>query len=62
MRHAAGLETSYNHLSRQRAAVGDRVAAGEVVAWSGSTGMSTGCHLHFMVIKDGRPTDPMESL
>lgn len=62
VRHGDGLETSYNHLSGQSVSVGDRVRAGQVVGHSGTTGLSTGCHLHFMVVKDGRPTDPMQHL
>ncbi len=58
IRHRPGLETSYNHLSRQSVVVGDRVLPGEVIGRSGSTGLSTGCHLHFMVVKDGKPVDP----
>ncbi|MCW2829814.1 MAG: hypothetical protein JWP31_506 [Aeromicrobium sp.] len=56
LRHGPGLETSYNHLSSVTVATGSRVASGDVVARSGSTGLSTGCHLHFMVMRDGTPT------
>lgn len=59
IRHRPGFETSYNHLQSQSVAVGDRVASGEVIGHSGSTGLSTGCHLHFMVVKDGHAVDPM---
>lgn len=59
VRHRPGLETSYNHLSSRSVSVGDHVPSGEVVGRSGNTGLSTGCHLHFMVMKDGRPVDPM---
>ena len=62
VRHQPGFETSYNHLSSQSASVGDRVKAGQVIARSGTTGQSTGCHLHFMVLKGGRPTNPQEYL
>ena len=53
------ITTVYNHLSRYKAHVGERVKRGEIVAWSGTTGYSTGCHLHFMVYKDGRVVNPM---
>ena len=57
--HGGGIETSYNHLSAQAVSVGQRVAAGDVIGRSGTTGLSTGCHLHFMAVKGGRPVDPM---
>lgn len=62
VRHSPGLQTSYSHLSRVSVAVGARLEAGDVVGHVGSTGMSTGCHLHFMVVQDGRPVDPMAAL
>jgi murein DD-endopeptidase MepM/ murein hydrolase activator NlpD len=62
VRHTAGLETSYAHLSSISAGVGTTVAAGQVVGRSGSTGLSTGCHLHFMVRRGGALTDPMQLL
>lgn len=62
IRHRPGLETSYNHLSRQSASTGERVGRGEVIGRSGNTGLSTGCHLHFMVIKNGRAVNPSKFL
>jgi murein DD-endopeptidase MepM/ murein hydrolase activator NlpD len=62
VRHRPGVETSYNHLSTQSVSVGDRVKTGEVIGLSGSTGLSTGCHLHFMVAKDGTPVNPQDFL
>ncbi len=62
MRHQPGFETSYNHLSSQSVSVGDRVRAGQVVGRSGNTGLSTGCHLHFMVLKSGHSVNPQEFL
>jgi murein DD-endopeptidase MepM/ murein hydrolase activator NlpD len=50
----------YNHASAYRAHTGDRVSRGEVVAYAGTTGWSTGCHLHFTVMLDGNPVDPMQ--
>ncbi|MET0999576.1 MAG: peptidoglycan DD-metalloendopeptidase family protein [Marmoricola sp.] len=52
----------YNHLSSYSASTGERVSRGEVVGYSGSTGWSTGCHLHFTVMLDGTPVDPMRYL
>ena len=62
VRHHGGLETSYAHLSSISAGVGSTVAAGEVVGRSGTTGLSTGCHLHFMVWRDGGLVDPAQLL
>lgn len=59
---AGSLVTAYNHLSGYAAGDGERVAAGEVVGYVGTTGYSTGCHLHFMVYVDGRTVDPMTYL
>ncbi|MFF0269569.1 M23 family metallopeptidase [Kribbella sp. NPDC004536] len=53
------ITTVYNHLSKYKAHVGERVQRGEIIAWSGTTGYSTGCHLHFMVYKDGDVVNPM---
>ncbi len=56
--HGDGLTTGYAHLSSRSVAVGDKVGAGEVVGRVGSTGVSTGCHLHFMLLDGGTPTNP----
>ena len=48
----------YNHISSYKARTGDRVGRGEVVAYSGTTGWSTGCHLHFTVLIDGKAVNP----
>jgi murein DD-endopeptidase MepM/ murein hydrolase activator NlpD len=53
------IVTTYNHLSSYAKSVGDKVNRGDVVGYVGSTGYSTGCHLHFMVLVDGHTTDPM---
>ncbi len=50
--------TTYNHLSRYAKGAGARVSRGEVIGYVGSTGYSTGCHLHFMVIANGSTTNP----
>ncbi len=57
-----GLGTTYNHLSSFSTYVGDRVQRGEVIGYVGSTGYSTGCHLHFMVFRNGATVDPMNWL
>jgi murein DD-endopeptidase MepM/ murein hydrolase activator NlpD len=57
--HPNGLSTLYAHNSRLLVHVGQTVKAGEVICLSGSTGRSTGPHLHFEVHKDGSPVDPL---
>ena len=49
----------YNHVTSYRVNVGDQVSRGETVGYVGSTGWSTGCHLHFTVLEDGDAVDPM---
>jgi murein DD-endopeptidase MepM/ murein hydrolase activator NlpD len=56
--HGNGLETTYNHLSTIDTTVGAAVARGEVLGESGTTGASTGCHLHFEVMVNGKLVDP----
>jgi len=48
----------YNHISSYRVHTGDKVERGEVVAYSGTTGWSTACHLHFTVMINGETVDP----
>lgn len=57
--HASGLETLYGHMSRIAAAPGELVREGEVIGYVGSSGLSTGPHVHFEVLKGGRPINPM---
>ncbi|MEZ2389466.1 M23 family metallopeptidase [bacterium RCC_150] len=57
--HGNGLETTYNHLSSFNVQVGQTVNRGDVVALSGTTGASTGCHLHFEVMVNGDVVDPL---
>jgi murein DD-endopeptidase MepM/ murein hydrolase activator NlpD len=52
----------YNHLSGYNVATGAHVERGDVVGYVGTTGWSTGCHLHFTVMEDGTPVDPMKYL
>jgi murein DD-endopeptidase MepM/ murein hydrolase activator NlpD len=62
VRHGDGLQTSYNHLASQSVAAGERVTTSTIVGRVGSTGLSTGCHLHFMARRNGTLTDPMTLL
>jgi murein DD-endopeptidase MepM/ murein hydrolase activator NlpD len=57
--HGVSLWTSYNHLTTFVAHVGQQVSRGELIAYSGTTGYSTACHLHFMVYVNGGTVDPM---
>jgi murein DD-endopeptidase MepM/ murein hydrolase activator NlpD len=57
-----GLSTSYNHLTSDTVVVGKTVKRGELIGYVGTTGYSTGCHLHFMVYRNGATTDPMSWL
>ncbi len=60
--HGNGLATFYAHCSKALVRPGDRVRAGQKVAEVGSTGLSTGPHLHFEVIVDAKPQDPFAYL
>ena len=57
--HADGVDTLYGHMSRIAAYAGELVHKGQVIGYVGSTGLSTGPHLHFEVTKNGRPVNPM---
>lgn len=58
VRHYNGLETLYGHLRQALVKTGQYVKAGELIGWGGSTGRSTGPHLHFEVRYQGNPLDP----
>jgi murein DD-endopeptidase MepM/ murein hydrolase activator NlpD len=57
--HGQGIQTRYGHLSRLIARPGQRVRRGELVGLMGSTGRSTGSHLHYEVRIDGRAVNPV---
>ncbi|MDP2304587.1 MAG: M23 family metallopeptidase [Pseudomonadota bacterium] len=60
--HGYDVTTRYCHASRFTVAEGDLVVAGDVIALVGSTGMSTGPHLHYELLIDGEKVDPLEYL
>ena len=57
-----GISTRYGHLSRILVKTGDKVEEGAVLALSGSTGRSTGPHLHYEVRRNGQAIDPLRFL
>jgi murein DD-endopeptidase MepM/ murein hydrolase activator NlpD len=57
--HGGGLSTAYGHNSSFAVGVGASVSQGQVVAYAGSTGNSTGPHVHFEVRVNGAPVDPL---
>jgi murein DD-endopeptidase MepM/ murein hydrolase activator NlpD len=58
--HGNGLESRYAHLSSAEVRPGDPVGTGQVIARSGNSGHSTGPHLHFEVLRNGRAVDPIK--
>ncbi|MFY9636976.1 MAG: M23 family metallopeptidase [Cellulosimicrobium cellulans] len=56
--HGNGLKSTYNHLSSIETSVGAAVAPGQRLAAAGTTGNSTGCHLHFEVLFNGEAVNP----
>ncbi len=59
IRHLGGLETYFAHLNRIRVKAGQRVSRGDRIGDMGTTGRSTGVHLHYEVHKNGKPINPM---
>ena len=59
LEHGGGLGTGYGHMSKIAVAPGSQVRAGQVIGYVGSTGLSTGPHLHWEVYRDGRSVNPL---
>ena len=62
IRHGFGITTRYGHLTRFAVRPGTQVKRGDVIGYVGSTGRSTGPHLHYEVWADGRPINPSQFL
>ena len=59
LEHGGGFGTGYGHMSRIAVSPGTHVNAGQVIGYVGSTGLSTGPHLHYELYKGGAPVNPM---
>ena len=59
VKRGVSVVTTYNHLSAFAVRAGQKVQRGQVIGYVGSTGYSTGCHLHFMVLANGSSANPM---
>jgi len=60
--HGNGLQSLYGHMSTVSVSDGDYVSAGDLIGTVGSTGNSTGPHLHFEIDRDGIPENPLTDL
>ena len=58
LNHGNGYQTRYAHNKKNLVVVGQKVDQGQVIALMGSTGRSTGSHVHFEVLNDGKPVNP----
>lgn len=59
LEHGGGIDTGYGHMSRIAVSPGTHVARGQVIGYVGSTGLSTGPHLHYELFRGGQPVDPL---
>ena len=57
--HGGGITTTYSHMSEIVASAGSLVRRGQLIGYVGSSGLSTGPHLHYEVLRDGRPVNPL---
>ena len=59
IRHGGGLASGYSHMSRIAARNGQHIRRGQVIGYVGSTGLSTGPHLHYSLYRNNRPINPL---
>ena len=59
LKHGNGYESLYAHMSRSKVRNGQKVKRGDVIGYVGSTGLSTGAHLHYEIHKNGETVDPV---
>ncbi|MET0370224.1 MAG: M23 family metallopeptidase, partial [Sphingobium sp.] len=59
IQHGGGLATGYAHMSRIATSAGQRVRRGQVIGYVGSTGLSTGPHLHYELYRNGQTINPL---
>jgi murein DD-endopeptidase MepM/ murein hydrolase activator NlpD len=62
IQHSSGYRTLYGHLSKILVKNGERVKQGQEIGREGSTGISTGAHLHFSILRNGKYMDPARYL
>lgn len=62
IKHSNNFETRYGHLYNFQVSIGDKVRKGQIIAMMGSTGMSTGPHLHYEVLQNGAKVNPANYL
>ncbi len=58
--HGLGISTKYGHLSKIIVKEGQKIKRGTIIGYTGTTGRSTGPHLHYEVLLNGRPVNPLE--
>ena len=59
LEHGGGFGTGYSHMSRIAVGAGTRVRAGQIIGYVGSTGLSTGPHLHYELYRNGQKVNPL---
>jgi murein DD-endopeptidase MepM/ murein hydrolase activator NlpD len=59
IQHGGGIASGYSHMSRIAAGIGQFVRRGQIIGYVGSTGLSTGSHLHYSLFRNGTPINPL---
>ena len=60
--HGFGIATRFGHLSGYNVGLGQRVKRGDVIGYVGATGRATSTHLHYEILLNGQPLDPLRLL